>query len=91
MGDSLSKETGSSQGRSCTVGLFSGPGPGLCAQWGPAQALGGPGRKQDSSLDGLCLRPLPSFLRLEECSLGPEHVRRLAAGLSQAWQLTELT
>ncbi|XP_010965616.2 protein NLRC5 isoform X1 [Camelus bactrianus] len=30
-------------------------------------------------------------LRLSECSFGPEHVPRLAAGLSQALQLTEIT
>ncbi|ELK38439.1 Protein NLRC5 [Myotis davidii] len=30
-------------------------------------------------------------LRLRECSFRPEHVPRLAAGLSQAWHLTELT
>ncbi|XP_057568151.1 protein NLRC5 [Hippopotamus amphibius kiboko] len=30
-------------------------------------------------------------LRLSECSFGPEHVPRLATGLSQALQLTELT
>ncbi|XP_042637706.1 protein NLRC5 [Orycteropus afer afer] len=30
-------------------------------------------------------------LRLSECSFGPEHVPRLATGLSQASQLTELT
>ncbi|XP_036201322.1 protein NLRC5 isoform X7 [Myotis myotis] len=30
-------------------------------------------------------------LRLRECSFRPEHVPRLATGLSQAWHLTELT
>ncbi|XP_036131994.1 protein NLRC5 isoform X7 [Molossus molossus] len=30
-------------------------------------------------------------LRLGKCSFGPEHMTRLAAGLSRAWRLTELT
>ncbi|EPQ12272.1 Protein NLRC5 [Myotis brandtii] len=44
-----------------------------------------------AQLLSLCPRVEKVDLRLRECSFRPEHMPRLAAGLSQAWHLTELT
>lgn len=55
---------------------------------GPGK-LGGSRTADWTDLPRLC--PLPSARRLRECSFRPEHMSRLAAGLSQAWHLTELT
>lgn len=56
---------------------------------GPGGGWGTAGLQSRQALPKLC--PLPSALRLSECHFKPEHMPRLAASLSQALQLTELT
>lgn len=87
----LSRKTGSSQGGSCTLGVFSGPCQAFALGWAPLYPGRGGGDWEDLGLQPWWAhQALPSALRLTECIFGPEHMLRLAADLSMAKQLTEL-